>query len=63
MRYFLIIPPKLMSELYRIREKTGKGIRMQILEAIKNSIIKFRELEESSIDDFIDANKIKMKRR
>lgn len=44
--YSLIIPPEIVAELYPIREKTGKSIRMQILEAVKAAIERFRKMEE-----------------
>ena len=50
--YSLIIPPELVSELYHIREKTGKSIRMQILDAIRSAIRKFREMEENTSREF-----------
>ena len=56
--YSLVIPPELVSKLYNIREKTGKSIRKQILEAINNAISEFKELEKQSINDFISAESI-----
>lgn len=37
--YSLIIPPKYLGDLVRIREKTGVSIRKQILLAIETHII------------------------
>lgn len=54
--YSLVIPPELISELYLIRKKTGKSIRKQILNAITESVEKFKNLEEHTKNEFIKAN-------
>lgn len=36
--YSLIIPPSMVSSLYKIRELTGRSIRGQILDAIEEHI-------------------------
>ena len=56
MTYSLIIPPELVSELYYIREKTTKSIRMQILDAIKKSISDFKEFEKETAHAFTRAD-------
>ncbi|GEM_PF-3338666 len=40
MTYSLVIPPKLISELYFIREKTKVSIRKQILQSVEKHIKK-----------------------
>jgi hypothetical protein len=54
--YSLIIPPEIISELYRIRGKTGRSIRKQILTAVNESIEHFKNLEAKIRDEFITAD-------
>lgn len=56
MTYSLIIPPDIVSELYHIREKTGRSIRKQILNAIMLAISNFKNLEQGAKNDFITAD-------
>jgi len=56
MSYTIIIPKNLLCELHYIREKTGKSIRLQVLEAVRSRIRSFRELEEHAVHDFTGAN-------
>ena len=54
--YSLVIPPEIVSELYHIREKTGKSIRKQILNAVNESIENFKNFQEETKNQFIPAH-------
>lgn len=44
MTYALVIPPKYLGDLVKIREKTGKSIRGQILESVELHIKKSKKI-------------------
>jgi len=60
MTYSIVVPPKLVEDLYHIREATGIPIRQQIIHAIQAYLAEQDEIEAMSNNEVNENGKFQL---